>query len=169
MALGHSSAWPPPSQGETGLTLHQGGSPHLSAAAPGRAGPSPSPPVAPLGPSPCHRSSPACPLPPLCPGQLAGPREERLGSYRAWTSIGAREGALGLEPTLWFPVLALNYAPVLGAQTWSQEGGLAYSCQGQNLTQPPPHTHRGPDTGIFSTWISGGFFGFCTPTSFSSM
>lgn len=162
---------PQPSPGETGLAPHQGASPHLSAPAPGRAGPSPSPPAAPLGPSLCHWSSPACPLPPLCPGQLAGPREERRGSYRAWASTGAREGTLGLEPTLWFPVLALNYAPVLGARTQSQEAQLtAARAKAERVPGPSPHpTSTGPDTGIFPTWISGGFFGFCTPTSFSSM
>lgn len=70
--------------------------PHLLTASPVRAGPSPPPPAAPPGPSPCRLRSPACPHPPLCPGPSAGPREagEALGGQ-------GQEQALGWDPRSW--------------------------------------------------------------------
>lgn len=48
----------------------------------------------------------------------------------------------------------------------SQEG-LASTRLGQ--TKLHPHPPQGPATINFHTWISWGFFDFCTPDSFSSM
>lgn len=76
---GHPLLWPRAAEARNCVEVGDRGKPNLLIAAPGRAGPSPSPPAAPPGPSPCHLGSHACRHPPVCPGKLAGPREDRLG------------------------------------------------------------------------------------------
>lgn len=77
----------------------------------------------------------------------------------AFPRTEGRRWALSWEPTLLAPITCSQPAPPdPEAPSWSQE-----------KFTPHATSIRDPNTSTHHTCISGGFFGFCTPSSFSSV